>query len=141
MRKVKKVAAGLVSDGADVIALRCDVSERGHVDAAVVATIEKFGRIDILVDAAMTQRLVSFEMSTEQDLDDAYRSSVLGTCNLMAACFPHLKESAGKVINFGSAAGTGGEPWMATYAAAEETVRSLSKVVAAEWASTTSVEY
>ncbi|MEU6185857.1 SDR family oxidoreductase [Nocardia sp. NPDC047038] len=130
---VEKVAAELATDGADAIALPCDVSDRGQVDAAVAATVEKFGRLDILVNAAMTQRLVPFEMSTEQDLDDAYRSSVLGTYNFMAASFPHLKESAGKVINFGSAAGTGGEPRMATYAAAKEAVRGLSKAVAVEW--------
>ena len=127
------VAAELVADGAEAIALHCDVSDRRQVDAAVVAAIKEFGHLDILVNAAMTQRLVPFEMSTEEDLLDSYRSSVLGTYNFMMACFPHLKESAGKVINFGSAAGTGGEARMATYAAAKEAVRGLSKAVAAEW--------
>jgi len=129
----EKVAAELVADGADAIALHCDVSDRQQVDAAVVSVVEEFGRLDILVNAAMTQRLVPFEVSTEEDLHDAYRSSVLGTYNCMMACFPHLKESAGKVINFGSAAGTGGESGMATYAAAKEAVRGLSKAVAVEW--------
>jgi NAD(P)-dependent dehydrogenase (short-subunit alcohol dehydrogenase family) len=129
----QKVAAELVADGGEAIALHCDVSDRGQVDASVVAVIREFGRLDVLVNAAMTQRLVPFEMSTEEDLYDAYRSSVLGTYNCMMACFPHLKESAGKVINFGSAAGTGGQARMATYAAAKEAVRGLSKAVAAEW--------
>ncbi|MUL49464.1 SDR family oxidoreductase [Mycobacterium sp. CBMA293] len=129
----KHVVGQLVADGADAMALTCDVSDRAQVDAAVSATIEKFGRLDVLVNAAMTQRLVPFDMSTEADLDGAFRSSVLGTYNFMMATFPHLKHSAGRVINFGSAAGTGGEPGMATYAAAKEAVRGLSKAVAAEW--------
>ncbi|MET7772557.1 SDR family oxidoreductase [Nocardia sp. NPDC005366] len=130
---VEKVAAALVAEGGEAIALPCDVAERRQVDAAVAATIEQFGRLDILVNAAMTQRLVPFDLSTEEDLDDAYRSSVLGTYNFMMASFPHLKETAGKVVNFGSAAGTGGEARMATYAASKEAVRGLSKAVAAEW--------
>jgi NAD(P)-dependent dehydrogenase (short-subunit alcohol dehydrogenase family) len=129
----EKVSNEIVSRGGDAIALHCDVSDRRQVDAAVTAAVEEFGQLDILVNAAMTQRLVPFAMSSEDDLHDAYRSSVLGTYNCMMACFPHLKESGGRVINFGSAAGTSGIPHMATYAAAKEAVRGLSKAVAVEW--------
>ncbi|MBS9376440.1 SDR family NAD(P)-dependent oxidoreductase [Rhodococcus sp. B50] len=130
---LERAAAELVAGGAEAIALPCDVANREQVDAAVAATVQKFGRLDILVNAAMTQRLVRFDRSTEADLLDAYRSSVLGTYNFMMASFPHLKENGGKVINFGSASGTGGEAGMATYAAAKEAVRGLSKAVAVEW--------
>ena len=52
---------------------------------------------------------------------------------MMMASFPYLKEQAGKVVNFGSTAGTEGRPNMITYGAAKEAVRGLTKGFAVEW--------
>jgi len=133
LSKVEKVVDGIKAEGYDALALQCDVSKRDSVDAAVKETIGKYGKIDILINNAMVQRLVPFDQSTEQDLWDAYASSVLGTYNMMMACFPYLKETQGKVVNFGSAAGIQGRPNQATYSAAKEAVRGLSKDLAVEW--------
>ncbi|MFC9837456.1 SDR family NAD(P)-dependent oxidoreductase [Rhodococcus sp. NPDC127530] len=129
----RKVADDLTAAGRSALAVACDVRDRTAVDAAVATTVSEFGRLDILVNNAMTLRFVPFEDATSDDLLDAYRSSVLGTFNCMQACFPHLRERGGKVVNFGSNAGTEGGATMATYAAAKEAVRGLTKAVATEW--------
>lgn len=129
----RKVADNLTAAGHAALAVTCDVRDRTSVDAAVAATVSAFGTLDILVNNAMTLRFVPFEDATSDDLLDTYRSSVLGTFNCMQACFPHLRERGGKVVNFGSNAGTEGGAGMATYAAAKEGVRGLTKAVATEW--------
>ncbi|MGW0043605.1 SDR family NAD(P)-dependent oxidoreductase [Rhodococcus sp. NPDC003348] len=131
--KADRVAADLIAAGHAALAVTCDVRDRASVDTAVAATASAFGTLDILVNNAMTLRFAPFNEATADDLLDAYQSSVLGTFNCMQACFPHLRERGGKVVNFGSNAGTEGNATMATYAAAKEGVRGLSKAVAAEW--------
>ncbi|MFE9320725.1 SDR family NAD(P)-dependent oxidoreductase [Nocardia sp. NPDC052278] len=131
--KVEKVAGDLTSAGYEALAIECDVRDRTSVDNAVDAAVARFGKLDILINNAMTHNLVPFDEATAEDLTDAYESSVLGTFNCMKACFPYLRVNGGKVVNFGSAAGTEGVANMATYGAAKEAVRGLTKSVATEW--------
>lgn len=51
----------------------------------------------------------------------------------MQACFPYLKETTGSVINFASGAGIDGMPLQASYAAAKEAIRAISRTTANEW--------
>lgn len=131
--KVERVANEIKEAGGEAFPVLCDITKREDVDAAIKTVAEKYGTIDILVNNAMVQRLVPFDQSTADDLMAAYSSSVLGTYNMMMACFPYLKEVKGKVVNMGSAAGTEGRPNQVTYAASKEAVRGLSKAFACEW--------
>lgn len=131
--KVERVANEINEAGGNAVPVLCDISKRESVDEAIRTVIEQYGKIDILVNNAMVQRLVPFEQSTAEDLMAAYESSVLGTYNMMMACFPYLKETGGKVVNMGSAAGTEGRPNQVTYAASKEAVRGFSKAFACEW--------
>lgn len=133
LAKVQRVADDLTAAGHNALAVECDVRDRSSVDSAVEAAVAEFGTIDILINNAMTQNLVPFDAATAEDLIDAFESSVLGTFNCMKACFPFFKENGGKIVNFGSGAGTEGVPNMATYGAAKEAVRGLTKAVATEW--------
>lgn len=131
--KVERVAKEINESGGEAFPVLCDVTSRDNVDKAITEVVNKYGTIDILVNNAMTQRLVPFDQSTEEDLMDAYKSSVLGTYNMSMACFPYLKENKGNVVNFGSTAGTEGRPNMLTYGAAKEAVRGLTKGFSNEW--------
>lgn len=51
----------------------------------------------------------------------------------MQAAYPELKKSKGKVINFASGAGISGQPTQASYAAAKEAIRGITRVAANEW--------
>lgn len=51
----------------------------------------------------------------------------------MKHAFPYLKETKGSVINFASGAGLSGKPGQASYAAAKEGIRGMSRVAATEW--------
>jgi NAD(P)-dependent dehydrogenase (short-subunit alcohol dehydrogenase family) len=128
-------AAELSELGASGLAVQCDVSSRDQVDDCVGMTLDAFGQIDILVNAAIAGApVVPLVDTTEALIASMWESGPLGTFNMMQACYLHLRDRHGAIINFGSAAGINGVAGYGAYAPAKEAVRSLSKVAAREWA-------
>ena len=132
--KVERVVNKAKADGGDAIAVQCDIGDSAQVEAAIAKAVEVYGRIDVLVNNAMTQHIVPFEETTEQDMWDAYRNNVLGTFNCIKACLPYLKESKGRIINFGSGSGTHGSKGMTSYGTSKEAIRGMTKILAVELA-------
>ncbi|OBK66274.1 short-chain dehydrogenase [Mycobacterium colombiense] len=135
--KVVDAAAELRDRGAKAIALRCNVSERGDVDVAVAASVDAFGRLDILINNAqggpLGSKLASADVS-EEVIMEFFRTGPLGSLNMMQACFPSLCDAGGgAIVNFGSGIGVRGESGKAGYAMAKEAIRGLTKVTAIEW--------
>ncbi len=126
--------------GGRALAVTCDVRRRNDVDAVVAAAAKSFGGVDILVNAAQDAPrwpMVGLQPLTDTSLDDmnlAWESGPIGTLNFMLACFPHMQDRGGKIINFGSAAGVQGAAGYGAYAAAKEAIRALTRVAAHEWA-------
>lgn len=114
----------IVADGADEEAIR----------GVVRKTIETFGRIDTLVNNAQVSRSgLPLIEHTKEDFDMAIFSGLYAAFFYMRECFPYLKETKGSVINFASGAGMFGKLGQASYAAAKEGIRGMSRVAAAEW--------
>lgn len=121
--------------GGAVVFLRGDVSDRKVADAAVATAVDRFGSLDVLVNNASVSRQKPFEEQTDDDWDLAMGTGLYATRNFMLAALPELKKSGNaSVINFGSGAGLNGQPNQASYAAAKEAIRGLSRVAANEWA-------
>ena len=120
--------------GGRALAVACNVRKKDEVYAAVAATIKAFGTVDILINNAQALHPnVLLEDTTDDDMALAYESGVMATFHFMQACFPHFKEHGGKVINFGSGAGTEGQIGYASYGSNKEAIRGLSRVAAHEW--------
>ncbi|MER5745730.1 SDR family NAD(P)-dependent oxidoreductase [Streptomyces sp. NPDC002225] len=126
----------LVRELGDDVAFLCgDVSDRAVADRAVATAVERFGKLDVLVNNASVSRQKPFEEQTDDDWDLAMDTGLYATRNFMLAALPELKRAGGaSVVNFGSGAGLDGQPNQASYAAAKEAIRGLSRVVANEWA-------
>lgn len=124
--------------GIEVLIVQADVNA-GADNAAVVQsvidqTIERFGRIDVLVNNAQASASgVTLADHTTEQFDLAMYSGLYATFYYMQACYPHLKETKGSVINFASGAGLFGNFGQCAYAAAKEGIRGLSRVAATEW--------
>jgi NAD(P)-dependent dehydrogenase (short-subunit alcohol dehydrogenase family) len=124
--------------GIRVLAVQADVNS-GADNAAVVRnvidrTIQEFGRIDVLINNAQAPASgVSIAQHTTEQFDLAMYSGLYSTFYYMQACYPHLKETRGSVINFASGAGLFGNKGQCSYAAAKEGIRGLSRVAATEW--------
>jgi NAD(P)-dependent dehydrogenase (short-subunit alcohol dehydrogenase family) len=127
-------AAELRQLGARSVAVVGDIASEADVRRAVASTVDAFGRIDILVNNAQGVSVgMPFEAHADADLELALSTGLWGTFRFMRACFPHLKERGGKIVNVGSSAGTHGFAGFAGYAAAKEGIRGLTKVAANEW--------
>ncbi|MFD4371027.1 SDR family NAD(P)-dependent oxidoreductase [Streptomyces sp. NPDC058486] len=123
-----------LGDGA-VVFLRGDVSDRVVADTAVALAVARFGKLDVLVNNASVSRQKPFEEQTDDDWDLAMGTGLYATRNFMLAALPELRRAGNaSVINFGSGAGLNGQPNQASYAAAKEAIRGLSRVAANEWA-------
>ncbi|MFF3494444.1 SDR family NAD(P)-dependent oxidoreductase [Streptomyces sp. NPDC002795] len=121
--------------GDAVVFLRGDVSDREVADTAVATAVDRFGSLEVLVNNASVSRQKPFEEQTDDDWDLAMGTGLYATRNFMLAALPELKKSGNaSVINFGSGAGLNGQPNQASYAAAKEAIRGLSRVAANEWA-------
>jgi len=123
--------------GTEVVALRCDVGVYDDLVTFIEKTAEVFGTIDVLLNNAhkITPLRPFFEYTIE-DLDVELHTSLYATWHLMKLCFPYMKdkpEAGASIINTSSKGGIEGTPSHAAYAAAKESIRGLSRVVAREW--------
>lgn len=124
--------------GVQVLTVQADVSAGADNEAVVgnvvKQTIEKFGRIDVLINNAQASASgVTLAEHTTDQFNLALYSGLYATFYYMKACYPHLKETEGSVINFASGAGLFGNFGQSAYAAAKEGVRGLTRVAATEW--------
>ena len=81
----------------------------------VAATVERFGRVDGLVNNAQTFRpMAPIAEVEEDDVDVFYRSGVKGSLWAMQAVYPHMREQQwGRIVNFASSMGITGGRWFA----------------------------
>jgi len=121
--------------GVPALAAVCDISKKDEVDAMVAATVDRFGRVDALVNNAQTFRpQAPLAVVGEEDVDVFYGSGVKGTLWGMQAVHPHMKTAGwGRIVNFASAAGVTGMPGYGAYNASKEAIRALTRTAAREW--------
>ncbi|MDE2437377.1 MAG: SDR family oxidoreductase, partial [Sphingomonadales bacterium] len=117
----------------EVAFMAVDLADRAALPGIVEEAVRRFGALNVLVNAAQASQQLLLMETTPEAMDLAFNTGFWATFLLMQAAYPHLKESGGNVINFGSAAGIEGMPTQASYGAAKEAIRSLSKVAANEW--------
>ena len=120
--------------GVNVLPIAADGADEEAIKRVVSAAIERFGRIDTLINNAQVSKSgLPLVEHTREDLDLAINSGLYAAFFYMKECYPYLKESKGSVINFASGAGLFGKLGQSSYAAAKEGIRGMSRVAAAEW--------
>ena len=124
--------------GIKVLVIQADISADGDNEATVNMVVEKtiaeFGRIDVLINNAQASASgVPLAENTTEQFNLSMYSGLYATFYYMKACYPHLKETQGSVINFASGAGLFGNYGQCAYAAAKEGIRGLTRVAATEW--------
>ena len=113
--------------------IAADLADRDGLPGLVDQTVARFGRLDCLVNAAQASVQLPLNQTDIAAMSVAFDTGFWPTFLLMKAAFPHLQAVGGSVINFGSGAGIQGMPTQASYGAAKEAIRSLSKTAAIEW--------
>jgi 3-oxoacyl-[acyl-carrier protein] reductase len=122
--------------GRRAVAVRCDVTERAEVDAAVARAVEELGSVDILVNNAGTlDHAAQFQKQSPELWERDLRVNLTGAFNCAQAVWPHMRERAwGRVINMASVAGTLGGFGQASYSTTKAGLLGLTRTLAMEGA-------
>ena len=130
------LAKAIASDGGQACAGLCDVSDAASVEAFVAATLDRFGRIDGLVNNAAvfaSLRPKSFEQISSDEFDRVLQVNVRGTFECIKAVMPGMRARGyGKIDNIASGTVFKGTPGLLHYTASKGAVIALTRVVARE---------
>jgi NAD(P)-dependent dehydrogenase (short-subunit alcohol dehydrogenase family) len=143
-RDSERVAKAL-GQSDDLLPVKLDVTSRADAEAAVRASVERFGRIDVLVNNAASFYAGYFEELTPEQMERQLTTSLIGPMNVTRAVLPVMrKQRLGHIISISSSAGLGaGYDFVTAYAASkfglEGWMESLSAEVAPFGISTTIV--
>ena len=146
-KKIKQAGATVVVSGRNVakmdaefddsyIKIPCDLATEGGAVELIMETIERAGKIDILINnAGITKDTLLMRMSDEQ-FEDVINTN-LRSCFKMcrAAIMPMMKNRYGRIINMASIIGVIGGAGQANYAASKGGMIAMTKSIAAEVAS------
>ncbi len=122
--------------GVEVLLLKADVSKEEQVEKLVKKVIEKFGKIDVLVNnAGITKDTLLMRMK-EEDFDRVIEINLKGTFLVTKAVVPYMmKKKNGRIINLSSVVGVTGNAGQCNYSASKAGIIGFTKSVAKELAS------
>ena len=119
----------------EVIAGILDITDEKSWKLLVDAGVERFGRIDILINNAGVLRRVDLEHETAAAFEDLWRVNCLGAFLGMQAVLPHLRAAGGgAIVNTLSTAATSAWAGFGAYGSSKWAARGLTKVAALEFA-------
>ncbi len=122
--------------GAEVLFIKTNVTSYEECEKMAKDAINKFGKIDALVNnAGVTKDSLLLRMK-EEDFDTVINVNLKGTFNVTKACIPYMmKKKSGKIVNISSVVGISGNSGQANYAASKAGIIGFTKSVAKELAS------
>ncbi|HEX2712266.1 MAG TPA: SDR family oxidoreductase [Candidatus Acidoferrales bacterium] len=131
---IERVAEKIATQEVGVLPFAGDVSERCDLERGVAATLEKFGRVDALVNAAGIYGPIGPLIENEPDeWVQAIRINLLGTLFAMRAVLPHmLARHKGAIINFSGGGAVSPFPRFSAYATSKAAVVRLTETIAEE---------
>ncbi|MDQ1576396.1 MAG: hypothetical protein QOH55_1546 [Microbacteriaceae bacterium] len=121
-------------DAADgLFAVQANVADDASVRTAIDAVVERFGRLDIVVNNAGVGAQGTVADNTDEEWHRAYDINVVGIVRVSRAALPHLRTSpSAAIVNTCSAAATVGLPQRALYSATKGAVLALTRAMAAD---------
>lgn len=120
-------------DHESVLAVALDVRRPEQAEAAVAATMNRFERIDVLVNNAGYGHLGPFEEATAAEIEEQYATNVFGAMNVTRAVLPLMREQrSGRIFNISSIAGLRGGPNASLYCSSKFALEGWSESIAAE---------
>ena len=134
--KLADVAASCADLPGEVRFGHLDVASAADCRAAVAATVDAYGRLDVLVNNAGRHDFRVTTDVTEEQWDADIALNLSGAFHLSQAAIPHLLATGGNIVNVASVAGVMGEAYSAAYTAAKHGIVGLTKALAVEYLKT-----
>jgi meso-butanediol dehydrogenase/(S,S)-butanediol dehydrogenase/diacetyl reductase len=123
----------IVSAGGEAIGIKCDISENRDVENLIKMVIDKYGKIDILVNVAGVTTVCPVYKMDEKDWDFVMRVNAKGVFLTNRAVVPYMmKQKHGKIVNVSSDAGKVGYGGLAHYSASKFAIIGFTQSLAKE---------
>jgi NAD(P)-dependent dehydrogenase (short-subunit alcohol dehydrogenase family) len=135
---IHDTVAAIEASGGRALAVRCDIGVSDDIERLVGTAAETYGRIDVLINNAMSPTRTTFEASTLEQWDESMRVNVRSLYLLCRAVVPHMAKSGGGSIINVSSGGAGHEstpfmpPGYVIYAVAKAAMERFSTALAPE---------
>ena len=134
--EAKKVASEIKQGGGEAVALSVDVTSAEKTRAMADATLQKFGRIDVLVNNAGLYSAIKkkpFAEITAEEWDRVMAVNLKGLFLCVQAVYPAMKKQGkGKIINISSGTALGGTPFFLHYVTSKAGVIGFTRALARE---------
>jgi 2,4-dienoyl-CoA reductase [(3E)-enoyl-CoA-producing], peroxisomal len=130
---LQPAADAINANGGKAIAVVADVRQPETVQAAVAATVEQLGKIDIVINGAAGNFLCKAEELSPNGFGTVVDIDLKGTFNVCRAAFDQLKEHRGQILNISATLHYLGTPFQLHVSAAKAGVDALTRNLAVEW--------
>lgn len=114
--------------------LLADIKETQQVDKLIAESLEIYGGIDVLINAAGIIANGSIETTSLEDWDKMFNINLRSVFYLMQKCIPHLEKTQGNIVNVSSVTGTRAFPGVLAYCVSKAGVDQLTRCAALELA-------
>lgn len=118
----------------EVLTIQCDLLETAQIQSAVQQILQRFGKIDILINNAGTIEIGPIEHMQLKDFDRSMRLHFWAPFILYLLVVPHMRARGGRIVNISSIGGRIAVPHMAAYSASKFALAGFSDAIRAELA-------
>lgn len=133
LEHLQPAAEAINANGGEAIPVAADVRDPEAVEKAVAATIDRFGKIDIVVNGAAGNFLCAAEELSPNGFGTVVDIDLKGTFNVCRAAFAELKKNQGQILNISATLHYLGTPMQLHVSAAKAGVDALTRNLAVEW--------
>ncbi|RRN64404.1 oxidoreductase [Caulobacter sp. 602-1] len=130
-----KTVTDRLGEPPNLLAVPLDVTDETQGHAAAKAAVQRFGRIDVLVNNAGYGLLGAVEEATGAEIEALYRTNVFGLLAVTRAVLPHMRrQRSGRILNLSSVGGLRSAAGFGVYCSTKFAVEGLTEALAAELA-------
>src|SRR5215210_2665856 len=133
MEHLEPAAERIRAAGGEALAFAADVRSMEDVERAVAACVERFGKLDIVVNGAAGNFLCPAEELSPNGFGTVVDIDLKGTFNVCRASFEELKKQRGQILNISATLHYVGTPMQLHVSAAKAGVDALTRNLAVEW--------
>ena len=137
-RNLKSLEKARESVKGNAVSMACDIMNNSQVISTIEQVVDKYGKIDILVNnAAKINDAIHFHEMRDSDIADLINTNILGTLNMTKAVISKMLDNkAGSIVNIGSISSERAIPrvHLAVYSATKAAISMFTKSIAVEYA-------
>jgi 3-oxoacyl-[acyl-carrier protein] reductase/pteridine reductase len=137
--EAEETARAIEALGVGAVALECDVRSEASVHAAVAAAVNRFGRLDLVVNNAAVFDRAPLDQLSVAAWDAVFETNARGPFLVAREALPHLKATQGRIVNIGSLGGSHAWADHAHYCSSKAALHMLTQAMAKGFAPEVSV--